>query len=252
MQITNKKQFKDILYLYIEENYIKVNIKLYLKYKLDYKQLYQNFIKTKIENVSLVKYSIIDENHYIIIDRKYLTDDMKFIQAYHYLKNIKKFSIISLEGKCGAGKTTLSTKLQEKLDLTIINIDDFFLPPVLKTRDRLNEVGGNIDYMRIYNLLLQIRSKTISSYKKYNCHNNTFSDKKIKIQNIVLLEGVYSYHPYFRSLIDKLLYLDIDEKTQDNRIQNRSNYQRFINEWIPLENKYFKSQKLKPLANIII
>ena len=76
--------------------------------------------------------------------------------------------------------------------------------------------------------------------------------KKITLKNKVILEGVYSYHNYFNDLIDYLAYLQVDEKTQFNRVSNRTLKERFINEWIPLENKYFDYYKLEDICDVII
>ena len=72
------------------------------------------------------------------------------------------------------------------------------------------------------------------------------------LKNKVILEGVYSYHPYFNNLIDCLAYIQVDKETQVNRVSNRILKDKFINEWIPLENKYFDYYKLEDICNIII
>ena len=53
-------------------------------------------------------------------------------------------AVIAIEGRCGSGKTTLADILSELFEATVIHMDDFFLPPSLRTAQRLNEAGGNI------------------------------------------------------------------------------------------------------------
>ena len=56
--------------------------------------------------------------------------------------------IIAIDGRCASGKTTFTQKLADYLNAEVIHMDDFFLRNELKTKERLSEVGGNIDYER--------------------------------------------------------------------------------------------------------
>lgn len=47
-----------------------------------------------------------------------------------------------------AGKSTLALLLSEQPDATIFHMDDFYLQGRQRTYERLNEVGGNVDYER--------------------------------------------------------------------------------------------------------
>lgn len=263
------------LYEEISSNLVRVNINTYNKYNLRIDDLHkwhdetiknnkgslQKFYeKLNKYNLPLPKTCNFDhsedykENYfpnYVIIDKKFINDELKYIQAYHFLSNLNS-GIIALEGKCGAGKTTLSNKIAQQLNITIINIDDFFLPPHKKTPIRLNEVGGNIDYESIKDLLNKIKTKEEIKYLRYDCTNIEYKLTTKEKNSLILLEGVYSYHPYFNSFIDYLMFLDIDEHTQYERLKIRNNFQRFIDEWIPLENKYFDTLNIKYNANIII
>ena len=272
---TNKLQpmYQD-LYEYIGNNYLRVYLRPYAKYKLNLEYLNEAFVSTVNNNHGkkesfmnrLTEFDLKDEYsshhskiysdnyfpNYRVIKNQYLTDEMRYIQIHNFISNIDKPSIISLEGKCGAGKTTITNKLKDSLDVTIINIDDFFLPQERKTKARLKEIGGNIDYERIYDLLESLTQSKNITYFRFNCSNSTYEKVNLKSRNIIILEGVYSYHPYFRKFIDKLIYLDINSETQIKRLQSRTNYNRFVSEWIPLENKYFDSENIKYLADIIV
>jgi len=70
-----------------------------------------------------------------------------------------------------------------------------------------------------------------------------------------IIEGVYSMHPNFIDIYDLKIFLDVDEKTQLERIANRSGkalLARFIKEWIPKENEYFQELKIKEKSDIIL
>ena len=57
-------------------------------------------------------------------------------------------SVIALDGRAAAGKSTLAAALAETLQAAVIHMDDFFLPPALRTPQRLDRPGGNIHYER--------------------------------------------------------------------------------------------------------
>ena len=163
----------------------------------------------------------------------------KYNTLLEFISRQQKPLIIAIEGKCASGKTTLANMFKDKF--AIIHIDDFFLPESKKTKERLSEVGGNINYEAIYDLLVDIKENKRICYQKFDCHTQTYSEVMLPYNEVVILEGVYSYHPYFNKLIDKLVYLEIYPSIQRKRIMARPNAQKFFEEWIPLENKYYES-----------
>jgi len=56
--------------------------------------------------------------------------------------------LVAIDGNCGAGKSTLGRKIAELWDANLFHMDDFYLTPELRTTARMQEVGGNVDYMR--------------------------------------------------------------------------------------------------------
>ncbi len=163
--------------------------------------------------------------------------------------------VIAIDGKCGAGKTTFSNLLQKQLEknnylCNVIHIDDFFLPLKLRTKNRLEEPGGNIDYTRFLEEVLlplkKLNSNSISkfSYYPFECSHMTFSSIPITITQkpITIIEGVYSMRPEFRSFYDFTIFMTISDKLQKERIIDRNGkemFHMFESKWIPMENKYF-------------
>ena len=56
--------------------------------------------------------------------------------------------IVSIDGPCTSGKTTLTQKLSERYDCNVFHMDDFFLRPEQRTQARFAQPGGNVDYER--------------------------------------------------------------------------------------------------------
>lgn len=206
-----------------------------------------NYNNTNVHHSEI--YNKIYQPHYRVINSDYLTIQMKVLQLQHYLDSIDDFQIIALEGKCASGKTTISSYLK---DVTIIDVDEFFLRRELKTKSRLEEPGGNIDYKLYEECLKKIKPNSTITYTIFDCQTQTYKDKTILVGNKVLLVGVYSYHQKVRKHIDKLCYLIVNEQEQLNRLKQRKLYLKFINEWVPLENKYYNSYDFIGSADILI
>ena len=57
--------------------------------------------------------------------------------------------LITIDGPCASGKTTLASRLAEMLDAAVIHTDEFVIPHALKTEERLAVPGGNCDSGRL-------------------------------------------------------------------------------------------------------
>ena len=190
---------------------------------------------------------------YKLIPKKYIN---VFITIDSLIRN-NKTTTVAIEGPSGSGKTSLATLLNSIYDCNTFHMDDFFLSADQKNEERLNEPGGNVDYIRfkndvIDNLVLEKPFK----YKPFSCKTGELlpyiyvSPKKLNI-----IEGVYSLHPSFNINYDFKIFLTIDEETQLKRILNRNGQhmlERFKHEWIPLENTYFNKLNIKSQCDLII
>ena len=140
-------------------------------------------------------------------------------------------------------------------DAVVFRMDDFFLSEAQKTEERLNEIGGNVDYERFQEEVLeQLSNKTIK-YKKFNCKIQDFEQPiTLDVPHIVIVEGSYSLHKRLRNYYDIKILLKVDSNLQLERLEKRNPMllQRFIKEWIPLENKYFNHEKLEEIVDYII
>jgi len=68
-----------------------------------------------------------------------------------------------------------------------------------------------------------------------------------------IVEGAYSLHPYLIGAYDIKVFMSIDETEQKRRLSERSAdlYERFIHEWIPMENKYFSHFNVSDICDIV-
>ena len=72
---------------------------------------------------------------------------------------------------------------------------------------------------------------------------------------MVLVEGSYSCHSKFLDYADLRVFIDVDERTQMQRIINRNGEEKakqFKERWIPMEEKYFTAMQIKQKADVVI
>ena len=168
----------------------------------------------------------------------------------------KEVRIIAIDGRCAAGKTTLAARLVKELGGDVIHMDDFFLPPALRTPERRSEPGGNVHYERfLTEVLPNLRSGRPFSYRRFDCSRMTLGEE-IPVENngYVFVEGAYSCHPVFGDYMNRRVFLDIDGKTQEERIRKRNGEDRlqdFLQLWIPLEEAYFQAFSVWEKADYI-
>ena len=157
---------------------------------------------------------------------------------------------VAVDGMCGSGKTTLGQCLKEIYSCNIFHMDDFFLRPEQRTEERLGEAGGNVDYERFKEEILDhLSDKEGLSYRVYDCRKQSLGDPVYAPHaRMNIIEGVYSGHPYFKEVYDLIFFLDIGEEEQLKRIKKRNGsvmLEQFKNQWIPMENRYFDEYRIR-------
>lgn len=165
--------------------------------------------------------------------------------------------VVAIDGRCGAGKTTLSNYLASVYDASVVRMDDFFLPMELRSDERLKTPGGNIHYERfikeVYN---NIKNALDFKYRKFDCHIMNYSDVvSVPYKSLIIVEGVYSLHPLFEDLYNFKIFCDVDKNEQKRRIIERNGeeqYKVFENRWIPMEEMYFKEFNVKQRCDMVI
>lgn len=168
-----------------------------------------------------------------------------------------KIRIIAMDGRCAAGKTTLAARLAEELGGDVIHMDDFFLPPKLRTPERRKEPGGNVHYERFREEVLpKLREGVSFSYRRFDCSQMALGEWiPVKNDGFVFVEGAYSCHPVLGDYMDRKVFLDIDHREQTKRIRERNGEDRlqdFLQLWIPLEEAYFQAFSVEEKADCIL
>ena len=165
----------------------------------------------------------------------------------------KENVIVAIDGSCASGKSFISIKLQEYYHCEVIKMDHFFLPLEKRTTERLSTPGGNIDYERFKECVID-KLGTNFSYQIFDCSVMKLNDfKSINKNKLTIMEGSYSLHPYFGKYYDLSIFLDIDYDKQLQRILHRDGEKMlsmFVDKWIKYEKMYHEYYKLKESVDI--
>lgn len=184
--------------------------------------------------------------------------DPKDIIAQIEILNRKKqgLKVMAIDGPAASGKTTLASSLAKSIGCDVIHMDDFFLPKTLRTEERLNEAGGNVHYERFKEEVVDKLRHDQITYRRFDCSKMNFGEQvSIEPENWLIIEGSYSCHPYFGRYMDLSLFLHVPYERQLERIRERNGNQmfnKFIDTWIPMENKYFDTYEIINKADIVI
>ena len=176
------------------------------------------------------------------------------IQKVNELLKNKERIVIAIDGRCTSGKTTLAKALAGALSAPFVSCDDFFLPKEKRTKERLLEIGGNMERERLYAevLLPFIQGKAVN-YRPFLCQNFTFGNAiTLKKSRILIVEGSYSCHNDLWDCYDLHIFLDITQEEQKKRIlaRNPQKADAFFTKWIPMEEAYFADGRVKEMAEL--
>lgn len=153
---------------------------------------------------------------------------------------------IAIDGVCGGGKSTLGQALAGKYDCNLFHMDDFFLRPEQRTPERYAQPGGNVDYERFREEVLEhLSDKAGLTYRPFDCTTMELgAPRTVPHCRLNIIEGAYSCHPYFGDIYQVRFFVELSAEEQKARILARNGeekYKQFVNEWIPMENRYFEA-----------
>lgn len=163
---------------------------------------------------------------------------------------------VAIDGPCASGKTTLARNLNERFGGNVLHMDDFFLRPEQRTPERLAEPGGNVDRERFETeALAPLANGKAALYRPWDCHAGDFmAVRTVNPARLTIVEGSYGMHPTLRRYYDCMICLAIAPAEQLRRLEARNPrmLQRFTDEWIPLENRYFEATGIQTAADMVV
>ena len=136
-------------------------------------------------------------------------------------------------------------------------MDDFFLPPELRTEERFKQPGGNVHYERFgEEVIPHLSNKATFSYRRFDCHVMDYNGEcSVNESEWRVVEGAYSLHPILSDYADLKVFSTIDPEEQMKRITKRNGTEmaeRFRTSWIPMEETYYEYYQIKENCDLII
>lgn len=163
---------------------------------------------------------------------------------------------VAIDGPCTSGKTTFAAMLNRRFGGNVLHMDDFFLRPEQRTPERFAEPGGNVDRERFETeVLAPLAAGQAAQYRPWDCHTGDFAVAcAVEPAQLTIVEGSYSMHPALRRYYDCMICLAVDPAEQLRRLERRNPrmLQRFVDEWIPLENRYFEATNIQAVADLLV
>ena len=173
------------------------------------------------------------------------------------LAQVREQVVVAIEGGSASGKSTLAQRLAEQMDCNVFHMDDFFLQPHQRTKERFLEPGGNVDRERFLSeVLLPLKGGAPFSYRVFDCGKMALGEwVQVTPKRVNIVEGAYCMHPLLREYYDFSVFMKIDPETQSHRILLRNGerwHKRFMNEWIPMEQKYFTELSVREHCTLVL
>lgn len=164
--------------------------------------------------------------------------------------------IISIDGRCGSGKTGLAEIMHRLFSCNVLHMDDYYLPPDMRKENWEQIPGGNMDFDRFRRevLLPAVRGETIV-YRPFDCRTGTFGKaEQILPCALTVVEGSYSGHPMLEAEYDLKIFLTCSKEVQDSRLKAREGgyYHTFEQRWIPMEENYLQLYDIQTNSNMVL
>ena len=173
------------------------------------------------------------------------------------LRNRAGRLLVTLDGPCASGKTTLAARLAGVWDAVVLHTDDFVIPHAQKTPERLAIPGGNCDCERLTaEVIGPWAAGQTPTFRRYDCHTDRMlPPETLPDTRVLILEGSYCNLPPIRVHAALRLFMQTPEAERMARLERRespASLAQFRARWIPLENAYFTHYGLPDADCLII
>lgn len=185
----------------------------------------------------------------------------------------KNISIIGIDGLGGAGKSTISENLCQKLEDNnyhpiLLHIDDFIHVREVRYNSAYPdwqcyyELQWRFDYF--FDVIKEIKSgkKDYIDIELYGKDNDTYIHQRFDINSnsLVIIDGVFLQRREFKHIFDYMVYIDIPEKVRLDRVLKRDTYigdekqivDKYKNRYFPAEHKYVEEYQPQNNADLVI
>ncbi|HEX7065410.1 MAG TPA: uridine kinase [Bacillales bacterium] len=174
------------------------------------------------------------------------------------LNRKQKTLMVGVDGFGGSGKSTLARKAEALGgEVTIVEMDDFFLPSVEREKNRKQNEIGDVDWRRVKEQVLMPLSKDQDgNYQRYDWDSDQLAEwHAVPTGGIVVVEGVYSTRNELAGFYDYKIWVESPRELRLQRGIERDGEEArewWEKEWMPEEERYARAQNPKASADLVI
>lgn len=202
-------------------------------------------------------YAALYRPHYRVLDKDYAVY-FPALLSVERLMRAGKSVVVSIDGRCGSGKSTLGGLLEHVLGGNLFHMDDFYLPNDVRPADWESIPAGNMDLVRFREQVLEpARRGDTVLYRAYDSVNGCLRPAVAYApRQLTVIEGSYSQHPSLRPFYDQTIFLTCERTIQNERLQRREResgyYDDFQRYWIPMEERYHDYFSIPQHADLLL
>lgn len=183
----------------------------------------------------------------------------QLVESIDVITKKQSTRVIGIDGCGGSGKSTLSARLKKDFsDVTIVHMDDFYLPSaqIITAHPTKKPIGADYDWKRVLNQVLEPISKDKEGYyQRYDWENDSLSEWNIvPVGGIVIVEGVYSIRKELTNKYDLTIWVECPRAIRLTRGLHRDGEEArgmWENNWMVAEDIYVKDHKPNESANLV-
>ena len=165
-------------------------------------------------------------------------------------------ALVAIDGRCGSGKTTLAALIAALTPCNVLHMDDYYLPAARRAADWEQTPGGNIDLARFRQEVLQpLQNGQSIVCRAFDCGTQQLRQPAtLPRLPLTVVEGSYCLHPLLRESYDLTVFVDCSPEEQLRRLRQREGayVQRFLQRWIPMEERYHAACAVRRHAMITV
>lgn len=177
----------------------------------------------------------------------------------HLAAATKRPYLVGIDGRGGAGKSTLAKRLCEQLpDAVIVHVDDLYRVIAESVRETFSPQQGyerNFDWQRLeQQVLIPLANGQPAKYERYDWVQKALAETiEVSPHQIVLVEGVTSTRPELRNYYDLRIWVETsDAERMRRQYARRENTNEQITRWAAAEAFYVENFRPAEPAHFII
>lgn len=153
--------------------------------------------------------------------------------------------LICIDGPAGSGKTTLARTLSAVLHASVVHMDQMY--------NGWNETLVDSTWQRVVQQVLEpVRRGVDASIDVYDWLLNMRVPASFTWTDVLIIEGVGSFHPLIAEHADDLVWVDVEDDVHIERVVARDgeNVRAPMQAFIRQQQKYFDTYRVEERANL--